>query len=126
MILRDEHGEIQVRIGDLIKYEGAILAVLCPEADCSDHLICVRLKSGVITDNDGIRFEYSENNNNIRFIWPAEFVASCVRAYRLDHPAETPYSFSQRPTESVAKSSGARARQKDAGKAQPKTDSLFD
>lgn len=132
MILRDEHGEVEVRIGDLFEFKGALLAVVCQhmQGDAGglvrtddDHgIIVVRLKQGVIEKN-GQRFEATEENNNLLFYFTDELVASRVRDHRLmtfDIPE--PVQTKAKP---VPDSRRAPASKKRTGQNNPTSENLF-
>jgi hypothetical protein len=129
MTLRDEYGDVEVGVGDLFELKTgptlnqscATFSVICP-ADIYSHssMIWVRLISGA-AEFIGKRYEVRQDGNEaLRYpVLPftGELVARLVREHRL---------MTLPAAQSVAKSPRARASKKDAGKPQPKTDSLFD
>jgi hypothetical protein len=127
MTLRDELGEVEVGIGDLLEYKGAILSVICPE-DFSYSVIHVRLKEGAV-EKDGRRFELLTDGPvspagfplQPCFRFKADLVASCVREYRL----KTPTPAVQETARTRSESRRAPATKKRAEQNHPTTESLF-
>ncbi len=124
MILRDEQGEVEVGIGDLFKIKDAEFSVICPELTIPASPIWVRLHAGVI-ESDGRQIKIEEGKAAPVYLFPAAMVARCMREHRL-MTFDIPEPVSQHPTQSETKGSRARTRQKDAGKPQPITNSLFE
>ncbi len=124
MTLRDEHGEVEVGIGDLFKIKEATFSVICPEFTTGiNPTVWVRLHAGVFLLPDGRRFEIQPDIKAPVFLFTGELVASCMREHRLmtfDIP-ETP----QTPAEKLAKASRARTSKKRTPQDQPTTDTLF-
>jgi hypothetical protein len=132
MTLRDSYGEVEVGIGDLLEYEGAILSVICPE-DFSYSVIHVRLSQGAIEHN-GKRFELFADGPLSSagfplqpcFRFKADLVASCVRAYRLLNADVPAPAVPQTPAQKPAKTPRARTSKKRERQNEPTSDSLFD
>lgn len=87
MTLRDQHGEIEVGIGDLFAVKDCIFSVVCPESIYRNNSpIWVRLISGVL-DYEGMRYEVSpEAAAALKFpvlLFTAELLADLVREHRL-------------------------------------------
>jgi hypothetical protein len=141
MILRDEYGEVEVRIGDLFEVKGpkgetATFSVICPEmaadmqapAKYGNPSIWVRLQGGLLDLTDGRRIEFRpELHGNGQmdqvFLFTGELVARCVREHRLmtfDIPAPV-----QPPARIEKKGPRAPASNKRTEKQSPTTESLF-
>jgi hypothetical protein len=133
MTLRDEHGEVEVGIGDRFTVKGskgetAEFSVICPEWSGATASVWVRLQSGILDLTDGRRIEFrSELHGNMQmdqvFLFTAELVAKCVREHRLmtfDIPAPV-----DPPARIEKKGPRAPTRKKGAQEHGPTTGSLF-
>jgi len=93
MLLRDEIGEVEVKIGDLFEAKGCTFSVICPEfrQSPSNPPVWVRLKSGVLVLEDGRRFEIrADGIEELRepvFLFTSAVIARCIRESRLKTPA---------------------------------------
>lgn len=124
MILRDEHGEVEVRIGDQFEVKGCTLSVICPDFMQVPSPVWVRLKSGVLILEDGRRFEVKpdapEELPEPVFLFSADLIARCIREHRLALPAA-----GSRPTVGTEAHRRAPASKKRAQQNRPTSESLF-
>ena len=134
MILRDEHGEVEVKIGDLFKLKSgengsmvsATFSVICPVSIYSDRSpIWVRLIAGSV-DVEGKRYEVRQDGNEaLRYpvlVFTSDLVARLVRLMTFDIPAPV---AGRMPAKPVAETRRAPASKKRAEKYQPTSESLF-
>ena len=128
MILRDELGEVEVKIGELFEVEDAKFSVICPELfggelDAFRNIsVWVRLLSGKIDLADGRRVEVqSPDDQGQPFLFSGALLAVCVRNYRR---SPVP-SVVQPPAPARAESRRAPATKKREKQNHPTSESLF-
>jgi hypothetical protein len=130
MTLRDEHGEVEVGIGDLFEVEGAKFSVICPELSGEPDSfrnvsVWVRLLSGKLDLADGRCVELkSPDGRGQPYLFEGALLAGLVRNHRLmtfniAPPAETPARIDK-------KTPRAPTSKKPARKHEPTSESLFD
>jgi hypothetical protein len=123
MILRDEHGEIDVKVGDLFEVEDAKFSVICPElsgeVDSFRNIsVWVRLLSGKINLPDGRRVEVnSPDDQGQPFLFSGTLLATCVRNYR-----RTPVPSAIQPQSESRRAPATKKREKQH---RPTSESLF-
>jgi len=130
MILRDEHGEVEVRIGDLFEVEDAKFSVICPELfggelDAFRNIsVWVRLVSGKVDLADGRRVEVTSPDGQGRhFLLSGALLATAVRNHRLmtfDLPAPA-----VQPARTRSDTRRAPATKKREKQQQPTSENLF-
>ena len=124
MILSDEHGEVEVKIGDQFEVEGSKFSVICPKMS-GNQFIWVRLLSGFIDLDDGRRVEVkSPDDQGQPFLFGGALLAGLVRNHRL-MTFDIPAHAVPPKAKPVADTRRAPASKKRAEKHQPTSESLF-
>jgi hypothetical protein len=127
MLLRDQHGEIEVPFITDFEYKDASLTVICPAAEpiCGMPAIWCRLQKGVL-ELKGVRFQISESGHRPVLPFAPELVAQQVRLSRMGGLHIVPDRANlQRPAPEG--NAGRRARtRKDQSNQSERNQSLFD